>query len=48
MHFKTGNHQAEVYNTFFQRKSIQVLVKLNQLVLLVVNIEKEEIVKWTS
>ncbi|MFO0211152.1 MAG: element excision factor XisH family protein [Pseudanabaena sp.] len=38
----------EVYNTFFQRKSIQVLVKLNQLALLVVNIEKEEIVQWTS
>jgi len=38
----------EVYNTFFQRKSIQVLVKLNQLALLVVNIQKEEIVQWTS
>jgi len=38
----------EVYNTFFQRKSIQVLAKLNQLALLVVNIEKEEIVQWIS
>jgi hypothetical protein len=38
----------EVYNTFFQRKSIQVLANLNQLALLVVNIEKEEIVQWTN
>ena len=38
----------EIYNTFFQRKSIQVLAKLNQLALLVVNIEKEEIVQWTN
>ena len=38
----------EIYNTFFQRKLIQVLAKLNQLALLVVNIEKEEIVQWTD
>jgi hypothetical protein len=38
----------EIYNTFFQRKSIQTIAKLNQLALLVVNIEKEEIVQWTD
>ncbi len=38
----------EIYDTFFQRKSINAVVKLNQLALLVINTEKEEIVKWIS
>lgn len=38
----------EIYHTFFQRKSIQGAVKLNQISLLVVNIQKEEIVQWIS
>ena len=36
----------EIYDTFFQRKSIKAVVKLNQVALLVVNTEKEEIIKW--
>ncbi|MBP0030483.1 XisH family protein [Roseofilum sp. Guam] len=38
----------EIYHTFFQRKSIQGAVKLNQISLLIVNIQKEEIVQWIS
>ncbi len=38
----------EIYETFFQRKSIKAVVKLNQVALLVINTEKEEIVKWIS
>lgn len=38
----------EIYYTFFQRKSIQGAVNLNQISLLVVNIQKEEIVQWIS
>jgi XisH protein len=38
----------EIYETFFQRKSIKAVVKLNQLALLVINTEKEEIVQWIS
>ena len=35
----------EIYKTFFQRKSIQAVIKRHQLDLLVVNIEKEEVVQ---
>lgn len=38
----------EIYETFFQRKSIKAVVKLNQVDLLVVNVKKEEIVQWIS
>jgi hypothetical protein len=38
----------EIYDTFFQRKSIQAVVKLNQVALLVVNTDKEEIVQWIN
>jgi len=38
----------EIYETFFQRKSIQAVIKRHQLDLLVVNIEKEEIVQWIN
>jgi len=35
-----------IYETFFQRKSIEAVVKLNQINLLIVNMEGEEILKW--
>jgi hypothetical protein len=38
----------EIYQTFFQRKSINAVVRLNQIALLVINTEKEEIVQWRS
>ncbi|MGK7954804.1 MAG: XisH family protein [Crocosphaera sp.] len=38
----------EIYETFFQRKSIKAVVKLNQIALLVVNTQKEEIVQWIT
>jgi hypothetical protein len=38
----------EIYDTFFQRKSIKAVVKLNQLALLVINTEKEEVVQWIN
>jgi hypothetical protein len=38
----------KVYEEFFTLESIQVIVKRFQLPLIVVNLETEEIVKWTS
>ena len=38
----------DIYETFFQRKSIKAVVKLNQLALLVINTAKEEVVQWIS
>jgi hypothetical protein len=35
-----------IYVNFFQRDSIQDIVKINQLLLIVVDMEKEEIVQW--
>jgi hypothetical protein len=35
-----------VYVNFFQRDSIQDILKINQLLLIIVDIEKEEIVQW--
>ncbi|NES08228.1 MAG: hypothetical protein F6K22_38955 [Okeania sp. SIO2F4] len=35
-----------IYETFVQRKSIEAVVKLNQINLLIVNMEGEEIIKW--
>ncbi len=37
-----------VYKDFFQRKSIQMIVQENQLFLMVVEMEKEEILQWTN
>lgn len=37
-----------IYETFFQRKSIQAVVKFNQINLLVVNMEKEAIIQWIN
>lgn len=37
-----------IFDTFFQRKSIQAVVKLNEIALIVFNNEKEEIVEWIS
>lgn len=38
----------EIYNTFFQRKSVKAVVKRNHIFLVTVNIEKEEIKKWIN
>jgi len=35
-----------VYNNFFQRKSIQLITNENKLLLIVVEMEKEEILQW--
>ncbi|MEG4938740.1 XisH family protein [Microcoleus sp. F4-D5] len=37
-----------VYKNFFQRKSIQVITNENKLLLMVVEMEKEEIVQWIN
>ena len=37
-----------VYQNFFQRKSIQVITNENKLLLMVVEMEKEEILKWIN
>jgi hypothetical protein len=37
-----------VYEDFFQRQSIEVITRQNQLLLIVVNIDKEEILQWMS
>ncbi|MBV9389171.1 MAG: XisH family protein [Chroococcidiopsidaceae cyanobacterium CP_BM_ER_R8_30] len=36
------------YQDFFSGKAIQVVVQANQLLIIVVDIEREEIVQWTS
>ncbi len=38
----------EIYATFFQRKSIKAVVKLNKVDLLVIDIEKEEVLQWIN
>ena len=37
-----------VYDKFFQRKSVQAVIQENQLLLIVVNTEKEEIEQWIN
>ncbi|MBZ8179205.1 XisH family protein [Oscillatoria salina] len=37
-----------VYNTFFQRKSVNAIVKINQIALVIFNNEKEEVTQWIS
>jgi hypothetical protein len=36
------------YENFFQRKSVQAVIEDNNLMLIVVDIEKEIIVRWTN
>ncbi|OKH31552.1 XisH protein [[Phormidium ambiguum] IAM M-71] len=53
---KLNNQDYEIYlavrdsifDTFFQRKSIQAVVKLNEIALLVFNNEREEIIQWIN
>lgn len=53
---KLNNQDYEIYlavrdtifETFFQRKSIQAVVKLNEIALLVFNNEREEIIQWIN
>ncbi len=35
-----------IFNTFFQRKSIQAVVKLRKIDFLIFNNEREEIISW--
>ncbi|MEC4896062.1 MAG: XisH family protein [Oscillatoria sp. PMC 1051.18] len=37
-----------VYNTFFQRKSVNAIVKINQIALVIFNNEREEITQWIT
>lgn len=37
-----------VYKNFFQRKSIQIITQKNQLLLMVVEMQKEEILQWIN
>ena len=37
-----------IYESFFQREAIQVMVRRNRIKLAVVSLEKEEIIQWTS
>lgn len=37
-----------VYKDFFQRKSVQVITNENQLLLMVVEMDREEILQWTN
>ncbi|MCI0697010.1 XisH family protein [candidate division KSB1 bacterium] len=38
----------KIYDRFFTQKAIQFIVQRYQLPLIIVNVEKEEIVKWTK
>jgi XisH protein len=38
--------KESTYENFFKRDSIQDIAKINQLFLIVVDMEKEEILKW--
>lgn len=40
--------KESTYKNFFQRDSIQEIVKINQLLLLVFDIEKEEVLQWLN
>jgi hypothetical protein len=39
---------TKVYDDFFQLKALDLVVRRYQVTLLVVNLEREEIVRWTS
>lgn len=38
----------KIYNTLFEQKAIQLIVQRYELPLIVVDVEKEEIIKWTK
>ena len=37
-----------IYENFFKRESIQDITQMNQLLLIVVDMEKEEILQWLN
>lgn len=37
-----------VYESFFQRKSVQIVIKDNRVFLIAVDTNKEELVKWLT
>jgi hypothetical protein len=40
--------KESIYKNFFTRKSISTVVEQNKLLLIVVDIEKEEIIRWIN
>ncbi|MBD2132535.1 fatty-acid synthase [Sphaerospermopsis sp. FACHB-1094] len=38
--------KESTYQNFFTRDSIKEIVQLNQILIIVVNVEKEEILQW--
>jgi hypothetical protein len=40
--------EQEIYETFFQQKGIKLVIEQYQILLIVIDITKEEIVKWTN
>lgn len=40
--------KESTYQNFFTRDSIKEIVELNQILMIVVNVEKEEILKWIN
>jgi len=42
------DNKDDVYENFFRRKSIQEVAKVNQLWLIVVDMEKEEVIPWIN
>jgi hypothetical protein len=40
--------KESIYENFFKRDSIQEILKINQVLLVVFNIEKEEILEWIN
>ena len=40
--------KESTYQNFFTRDSIKEIVQLNQILMIVVNVEKEEILQWIN
>ena len=40
--------EQEIYETFFQKQAIQLVVKEYQVLLIIINIHQEEIIKWKN
>lgn len=40
--------EQEIYETFFQQKGIKLVIEEYKILLIVIDITKEEIVKWTN
>jgi hypothetical protein len=40
--------EQEIYETFFQQKGIKLVIEQYQILLIVINITKEEILKWKN